>query len=291
MSAWQRHFRAAAKATEPRPGAIERLQRRAALPGTLLRQAGIEPRPGALERLRARQRRPVARFRPVLALPAVAFAAVLLFFWLRPPPPLSAELLSSTETTRALTPHVALSYTGAGGVRGDAQAPRIRWEAGSLRVEVEPKQGIDLAVQTDEALVKVVGTAFRVTRDALGTTVSVERGHVEVRCGEGSPQQLLAGDRTECTPLRAAGWIGRVQAMMRAGQAPEVLLAAIDQGLALARPDDPAVGELVALKIRVLMGASRYPEAMAAAEAYLASGAVPRREEVSALLESLRARP
>lgn len=171
------------------------------------------------------------------------------------------------------------------------RAPHIHWEAGTLAIDVTPNRGIDLVVETDEGSVQVVGTAFAVTRDALGTHVSVDRGHVRVSCVAGTERALGAGDETTCLPLRAAAWLGRAQALLVAGQPTDDVLDAITHGLALAAPADPASGELVALRIRVLVDAGRYPEALAAAYAYLASGAATRRGEVEALAAELRGRP
>jgi hypothetical protein len=229
----------------------------------------------------------------VLPAAALALAAALAAAVLLPgaPAPLSERLSAPAPTDRALTPHVALAYTGVGDVAGTERAPRIRWEAGTLDVDVTPRQGIDLSVETDEGTVRVIGTSFSVTRDAMGTTVAVSRGHVRVACGDTGERDLRAGDQLECPPVRAAGWIGRTQALMRAGRGADELLAAIDHGRALAAPDDPAAGELVAMRIRVLMESGRYEEALTAAEAYLASSAAPRRDEVAKLAEALRASP
>lgn len=291
MSSWKRHFRAVAKATEPPAEAVDRLRARASWPGQLLRVADSPPGPDAVARLRARRltpRRPVPRaVVPALALAAAFLAAVLL----RAPAPLDEQLASVSLISRGLTTDVRLDYAGAGNVAGTVETPRIHWEAGTLAVEVNPGKGVDLSVETDEALVQVVGTVFQVDRDALGTTVAVTRGHVRVSCGSAHAVDLLAGDRTVCPPVRAAGWIGRTQALIQAGRPTDELLEGIAAGQALASGDDPARGELEALRIRVLMDASRYDEALNAAEAYLASGALPRRDEVAALAASLRARP
>jgi len=293
MSDWKRHLRAAAEATEPEPGAVQRLQDRAAWPRQLLQQAQIEPPPGALARLRARpfQARTQTRWLPIGAAVGMAAAVMLALLWPPTPAPLSARLAAATRTDQALTPKVQLGYAGAGEVAGTDQAPRIRWEAGTLEVDVTPKQGIDLSVETDEGLVQVVGTSFSVTRDALGTAFSVSRGAVRVTCVGASPVDLGANERVVCLPVRTAGWLGRVQALAQAGRSTDELLAEIDRGLKGAAPADPAAGELLALRIRVLLDAQRLDEALVAAEAYLASGAEPRRAEVSEIVSALSNRP
>lgn len=292
MRGWARHLRAAREATEPSPDAVLRLQDRASAPGQLLRAAAVEPRPGAIERLKqtAPRRRPL-RWLRLTPIPLVAAVAFVTLWALRPPPPLS-ELLSATiPTERRLTEALRLDYEGSGAVEGVELAPHIRWEVGRLGVELEPHRGVALTVETDEGEVAVLGTAFSVTRDALGTRVAVTRGRVRVSCREAAPIELGAGDEVECLPLRAAGWLGRAQALNRAGRPLEDVREAIDRGLNLATPGDPVAGELVALRIYALLQAGLYPEALSAAEAYLASGAAPRRAEVEALAAELRARP
>jgi hypothetical protein len=101
--------------------------------------------------------------------------------------------------------------------RGDHHAhPRLEWEQGTLKVEVEPERGIDLAVHTREAEVRVVGTRFSVTRDALGTGVVVTHGHVAVLCADGEKALLGAGEARVCPPTHAAGLLGRANALAAA---------------------------------------------------------------------------
>lgn len=286
MSGWKRHYRAATDATEPSGGAVDRLRARGAWAAHLLHRAAIEPRRGAVDRLRTRRPR-VRSQRWILLIPALA----LLLWLLRPPSPLSERLTSEHLTERELTSAVRLGYQGAGTVSGTVRDPRIRWEAGTLDVAVAPGRGVALAVETDEAVVHVVGTAFTVTRDALGTAVAVTHGRVRVSCTGASTRELAAGERVECLPVRPAAWIGRAQALIARGRPTDEVLAAVDRGLGLAAPGDPAAGELVALRIRVLMEARRYADALAAAEAYLESGATPRRPEVEELARALRGHP
>ncbi len=289
MKGWQRHLRAARDATEPGGECVERLGRRARWPGTLLRQAAAEPRPNALARLRAP---PVRRFSRIglLALAAISVAALLTWsVW--PARALSERLDALELVSRSLTAEVDLDYQGSGSVEGTDRAPHIRWEVGRLDVTVTPDQGIYLVVETDEGAVHVVGTAFSVTRDALGTLVRVERGEVSVTCQGSLSRSVGPGEQTTCLPVRPAAWLGRAHALLAAGHPVDDVLHAVDQGLKLSKREGPADGELVALRIRVLVDAGRYPEALRAADAYLASGATPRRPEVQALAAELRARP
>lgn len=293
MNRWRQHFRAEARATEPDASAVDRLRHRSLWPRRVLQTAHPEPGPGAVVRLRARhatsQRRAV---RLVWALPLIACAAIGALVWVnRPPKVLSEQLEAQALESRTLTEDVHLEFSGTGTVDGTERAPHIRWEAGVLDLDVTPDRGINLVVDTDEGEVAVVGTAFSVTRDALGTLVSVTRGHVRVACHNQAPTVLGAGETATCLPVRAAAWIGRARALLAAGRPADEVLAAVRRGLSLASEGDPATGELVALRIRVLVDAGRYTEALAAANDYLASGASPRRAEVEALAVDLRKRP
>lgn len=84
--------------------------------------------------------------------------------------------------------------------------------------------------------------------------------------------------------------LGRARALRKQGASVDDLLDAVSRGLALASPRDPAIGELVALRLDLLITNGRNAEALAAAEAYLASGETARRAEISVLAEELRGR-
>ncbi|MFH1463350.1 MAG: FecR domain-containing protein, partial [Pseudomonadota bacterium] len=122
----------------------------------------------------------------------LAAAAVTLVLALPDPmaEPVRAALVPSADLqSLSPSPEVALAYQGAGQLEGTRQAPRIQWESGTVHVEVEPDQGIQLSLVTREAEVQVVGTAFSVTRDALGSRVEVDHGRVRVTCvgGDATP--------------------------------------------------------------------------------------------------------
>lgn len=182
--------------------------------------------------------------------------------------------------SRALTGEVATAWSGEGEASGTARAPRIRWEAGRIDVEVEPGRGIDLAVETDEAEVRVVGTRFSVDRGALGSAVRVERGTVEVRCVDGSGRRLGAGEAVTCVPVRAAPLLRRARALQAAGSPADALVAV---GQALAEPDAIVRDEVLALQVALLVELGRGPEAVAAALAYLGRDGAVRTAEVARL--------
>lgn len=219
---------------------------------------------------------------------ACAAAAVALVV-LRPPPPQPLDLeIASEQASQAITlsEHVRLAAQGRGHAAGTDRAPRVQWDQGSLSVDVDPGQGVDLMVSTDEATVRVVGTSFVVERSALGTQVSVQRGVVQVNCASGSESRLTAGDGVECVPVRPPTLLGRARALSARGDPPEAVLEALD---AAERPDNPAAlaGEILALRVDTLRHAGRDAEALAAAQRYLDAGYTPRRQEVRRIAASL----
>lgn len=288
MSALDRLLRRAAGLTEPRPGAVDRLQARQAFPARALRESAAEPAEGATDRLLARVEAPRRRRRAWLLVPAVAGALATVALWPAPAPRhLQGRLDAEARVEAVITSSVQLGYVGHGELGGTTEAVRIFWEVGTLEVEVAPGAGVQLEVETSEGRVAVLGTRFSVTRGPLGTEVAVERGAVRVACGQEASQALVEPGRALCLPLRPAGMLGRARALQASGAPPEDVLAAIDRGLALAAPGSPALGELVALRLDVLVSTGRYAEARAAAEAYLRSGDLTRRDEVEAILREL----
>ncbi len=286
----KRLFRLAADATEPRPGAVDALLERQAAPGLLLRDSAAEPRPGATERLLSRPRaRPPARRRAWLLVPALAALALLALWPSKPPQILSGRLDAEERVEEPITERVHLGYQGHGALSGTEASIHIFWELGALDVEVEPHAGVALQVQTSEASVQVVGTRFQVRRGPLGTEVTLTRGHVRVTCASGELHELTAPGFASCLPMRPAGMLGRARALRSTGAPNADVLAAIDRGLSLASPGDPATGELIALRLDILVSEHRYDDARQAAEAYLQTGEQARRGEVEQILEILTA--
>lgn len=287
---WRRHFSAFAEASRPQPEATGRLARRLAWPRSLAQEAPREPAPGAMNRLAERLRAPRRRSRrPVIEVGAVLLiaAAALIFVHLPAGPTvLDEDLSAAVPMTEALTDEVRAEYTGSGRAQGTTAAPRLHWEVGTLALDVVPHRGIDLTVETDEATVSVVGTAFTVTRDALGTAVGVDRGEVAVRCIGEALVSLKAGNDILCTPKRATGMLTRAQRLLDLGAPPVEVLDAAEQGLRLASDGDPAVGELLALRIQILLELGRDDDARRDAQRYLAIGG-PRLAEVNAILDVL----
>lgn len=198
---------------------------------------------------------------------AIAITAVLLV--LDRPVPLDGVL--EGDASRDVTTLLGVVHSGRGLVGGTDARPRLTWEWGTLAVEVAPNRGADVEVSTPEAHVRVVGTAFTVTRDRLGTAVGVARGTVEMTCLGQAPMRLAAGDAHLCLPTRAAGLLGRAQALLDAGAAEADVLDAVDRGLVMS---SGAVGrELSLLRLELLVGAGRDAEALNQASALLAEPA------------------
>lgn len=292
---WKRALRRYAALSEPTGEEQARLKARSHWPGRVLDALSPQLPDGALDRLRDRFRgeSPPAR-RPRTRLAGVALAlasAATVAAVLARPSTLDEPLDSVVIEDRTLTPDVALQYAGTGRATGSTTAPRIRWDAGTLAVDVTPGEGVDLRIETGEAEIAVIGTRFEVRRDVMGTMVAVRHGTVRVTCIGAPPNELTAGASATCLPTRAAGLLARAQALADEGAPSALVLVAVDRALTLAAPGDPVSGELVALRIATLTNAGRRHDALRAAEAYLASGAGPRRAEVEALAAALRARP
>jgi len=200
---------------------------------------------------------------------AVAAAAALVGWAIAPETPRHADLSARvTPETLAWSPQIQLEALGTGEIAGTSRDATIRWDSGTVRVRVEPHSGTRLAVQTPEARVEVVGTKFDVTRDPLGSTVTVDRGRVRVTCGDGWAGDLGAGQRHTCLPLTADELLGRVTALEEAGRT-EPIDETLERGLALAQ--GPVRGELLARRMRRRAVQGDIDGALADARAYLAS--------------------
>jgi len=243
-----------------------------------------EPDDAALTRVERRVRASLHHRRAhrpaLLGLAAgAAVAATALTLALRLPSPIDLTIETSTVAAIPLAPDVALEATGRGHATGDERAPRLRWEEGTLSVEVTPDRGVDLEITTDEAIIRVVGTGFSVERGALGTSVSVRHGRVAVQCLAGGSSLLTENLAVECPPTRPSGLLARARAQAARGDAPDAVLATLKRA---DRPEDPPAlaGEILAFQVDVLRNAGRDDEALVAARRYLDAGYAPRRPEI-----------
>lgn len=294
-------LRAFARATEPDEAAQQRVADRLAMStdaesvGHLLRQLP-EPSEFALARVLARVRQSIAAGRrgrmplgtgPLVAA-GTALAVVLVGVVMapslvdEPPPVMIAETLEAAEAVVTNpAPGVELSYTGWGLVSGSERQPHIEWGAGTLHVDVAPKQGIDLEIETPHGVVQVVGTVFDVHVDDLGTRVEVERGKVRVMCELGATTLLEAGDETLCQRTSPASLLRFANSAKRSKVAgPAKVLSLADQGLALQPEPSPVRDELRMLRFSSLVDLKRFPEARTAGDDYLANPNAPERGRV-----------
>lgn len=294
MSFIKRLLRAYGHSTDPGPDAERRLLARLTAedpnlePTRALLRALPEPGPFAEARVRSRVKNslvaPRPSRRPALTWAGAGVVATLtLITWLawpqaRPPQPIAVAIDTAGADIK-LAPDVALHAEGRGHAGGTETAPLIEWEEGRVSVEVTPDQGIDLIVRTPEATVRVIGTGFTVERSALGTTVDVRHGRVQVDCVVGTTHQLSANASVECAPTRPAALLGRARAQASRGDSADVVLATLDSANQPGTPD-AIRGELLAFRVETLNSAGRSDAALAAARQYLAEGHSPRRAEV-----------
>lgn len=245
----------------------------------------LEPDEAALRRVRARmapRRRATGR---LVGLAAAALAAVGALLWALAPGTLYTRL-DSPEAWRqeALARGVDLRFQGLGLAQGPTDTPVIRWEQGTVDLAVRSGQGLTVRVQTEEAEVLVVGTRFAVTRDALGTLVTVDEGRVSVTCSEGTSRFLVPGQRLHCAPSAAAA-LAWVRANPEAS--PAEALDVLQRGLARPDADDAVRDELRFLTLGPLQALGRDHEALVTAEAALASE-TPRARALHAVAARLR---
>jgi ferric-dicitrate binding protein FerR (iron transport regulator) len=286
--------------TAPSPRSIERLRERvghevsdAQVSRAVLQHLpGVAP--GAEARVRARLAapRPAPSRRPVVVVGLVGLAAAaaglaLVALQDDPQAPVQASLSSDTQRAElSPSPELALVYQGVGSLDGTRQAPHIRWESGTVHLDVEPEQGIELVVDTPEAQVQVVGTAFAVTRDALGTRVEVDRGRVRVTCLDGDSHMLGAEERVTCLPTNAQRMLVRINELRARGASPEQLLASAEHALER-YPGTVLDSELQVARIEALHRLDRFSEAYRQAQAYLEAGHEARRDDLLVLTARL----
>ncbi len=245
----------------------------------------IEPDEAALARVRARRRQPRRGPRAVLVLAAAL--ATLALVVLRGPDLLDLRLEAPVWEDRALSEDVALRFQGRGQASGTARDPVIRWEQGTIHLAVTPGQGLNVRVQTPEAEVLVVGTQFQVSRDTLGTEVSVEHGRVSVNCSDGTTRFLTAGQQLHCARSAAAA-LARARELQTAGADPSLWLDLVQRGMQRADADEAVRDELRLVQVQALDLLERDREALAMAEAALSEGAPPRWRALAAVAARLR---
>ncbi|MEN0065979.1 MAG: FecR domain-containing protein [Myxococcota bacterium] len=235
-----------------------------------------EPDPAAVDRMWVRflttqAQEPRRRRQRWITRGALALAAAaLVTLWATAPESPRSETLTAQvlPENHRWSDQIQLETLGAGVISGTSRNATIDWESGTVHVEVEPNANTDVTVVTKEARVKVVGTKFDVRRDALGSTIMVQRGQVDVHCGDGWQGKLGIGEEHTCLPTTASELLGRASALEAEGQT-QAIGPTLDRGLALA--EGPVRGELLARRMRLRAGKGDVDGALADATAYLAS--------------------
>lgn len=242
-----------------------------------------EPDPGGPDRVwsrfrRTRQRQRITRFWPVVP---VALAAAAALFLRTGDTPRALEL--TAEGTQALhwSDQVQLEFAGRGTVSGTDRQAIVNWEQGRIAVQVTPKTGTELEIRTEEGVIRVIGTAFTVTRDRLGVSVDVSHGTVAVDCADGWSGRLTSdtGGHT-CLPLRPALLLGRADALADQGAPLATRLLTLDRGVAAADPDSSVHTELLVRRMHTRAASGDRAGALADADAALAGADTGRSVEI-----------
>ena len=175
------------------------------------------------------------------------------------------HVLTSHPVT--VRPGIQLHPQGQGIAEVKGDQTKVDWEEGTVQVDVAPREGHHLTVNTPEAQIDVVGTSFAVERGPFGTAVLVHRGEVVIQCQPvGQPQSVVAGGAVHCVRNAGAG-LGRLLWLEGEGASAEERLNAVDQ--ALAHPSAvPATVELLnERRVGLLADLGRVQDAIKASRA------------------------
>jgi len=245
--------------------------------GTVI--AGVEPL-----RRRRRTRRRVLR----AATAGIAAATLGLVLWAanRQEAPARLALDSPAEASTEPLAGLRLVHEGQGTLDAAGGRLRIDWQEGRLGVDLDPSADRALEVRTPEARIEVLGTAFSVDRDGLGTLLVMERGEVATWCHGRPGPRCTAGSTWRCHRSAAAA-LHAARTLQGEGAPPARILGVVEQGMAIPEPSQGTREELEVLRIALLADAVDPAAALAAARAYLATGTHHRREEVQLLATDL----
>lgn len=179
-----------------------------------------------------------------------------------------------------------LSHEGEGSMAFEEDHLVIGWVRGRLGVDLDPGAGRHLEVHSPEARIEVLGTAFTVERDDLGTSLTMTRGTVATWCHEQPGPTLSAGATWRCFRSGASA-LHEARTLQGQGAEPAAVRAVVEQGLAI--PDTPpgTRDELAVLRIALLSDGGEAGAALEAARAYLATGSALRRPEVELIVARL----
>lgn len=234
------------------------------------------PRPEDVERLRlaARSARP-ARAPWIGGAVAVAAAAAAWIAWPRAVEPRMGPI---PEGASVLVDGVTVDLVGDASAVPTVAGTAVTLASGELAVEVTPDRGLDVAVTTPEAVVRVVGTGFTVRRALEGTIVTVRHGRVSVACVAGDTVEVGAGGEATCPVASPGLWLGRARALLDRHAPVAEVDAAVAAGRRVATPGSAIEAELTLVGVQ-----ARAPGdpagALDALGGYLAAGATHRRAE------------
>lgn len=171
----------------------------------------------------------------------------------RPAPP-APRLLDSSDPTTPLRVMAGVEVLLDGSLRiaGSQRAPRLSL-VGSATIDVVPGSVDSLQVDSDAAMVQVLGTRFTVTEAATATTISVERGRVAVVCRAGQQASLTATQQVECT--NANGLYLQAKRLHRQGAPPHELLPVVEAALNF--PDFALHNQLVLMRTELEAGVAQ----------------------------------
>ena len=228
----------------------------------------------------SRARRKIS-LRPWAVGGATLVAAMAAFLLLTPEMARDVSLRSEDGSAQIWSDTVELSVQGHGMARGTSRDLVIDWEMGTLDVDVVPQTGTSVVVHTQEGTVRVLGTVFQVTRDALGATTSVRRGKVQVDCVDGWTGVVTAdsGPHT-CLPIGPGALLRRADALEEQGESSELVLATLNRGLSIADSDAAVYGELLVRRMQLHAAQGPVVAAFADADRYLALGQQARTADV-----------
>lgn len=219
-------------------------------------------------RLTRARRRLQRRVTWVGGLLLAAAAVLMVLVW--PRDSTEVELASSAGAwvEHSLPNGVSMRLSGAAHLEAAGDTVDLELQRGAVEVQVPPGRELQVVVRTPVALVRVVGTVFTVERGPVGTRVAVTRGTVSVSCADEPEQQLEAGAELHCFRSAAAG-LAHARALESEGGAPEHVLGAVAQALAMDH-DDATLHELTVVQVEALAALGRTTEALEVAEAGLA---------------------
>lgn len=179
--------------------------------------------------------------------------------------------------------HVTINGNGQGEISGKDNQLTIAWNIGQISVEVEPEKGVNLSIQTPDALVNVIGTKFTVDCSEKGTALSVEQGKVEFIC-HNLESNSIASKQSDICYKSAGTALVQARDFLDEGLAT-LAIEATNKGLSL-EPGEAVKEELNAVKILAFSSIDE-EQALPLAKSYLQSKSQLRRDEILSITSRL----